>query len=138
MLSLLKELAAYMSARKKWWLLPILVLMVVLGVFVFLSGTAAAPMTIMDATATPFSFFEANAGNDGIFEAILPSRDIIGELNVKRNADAALSAKIPLTSEESEIDEHLNGILWRSCFGSSRPEPRRNHKFAASPGIELR
>ena len=97
-----------------------------------------SPMTIMDATASPFTFFGAQPSNDETFTAILPTKDIIGEVNAKRSADAVLSAKIPLTSEESEIDEQLNGILWRSRFGSSRPEPRRVHKFAASPGMELR
>lgn len=95
-----------------------------------------SPMTIMDATASPFTFFGAQPSNDETFTAILPNKDIIGEVNTKRSADAVLSAKIPLTSEESEIDEHLNGILWRSRFGTSRPEPRRVHKFAASPVIE--
>jgi hypothetical protein len=95
-----------------------------------------SPMTIMDATASPFAFFGSNPDNDGVFTAILPSKEIIGEVNAKRSADAALSAKIPLTSEESEIDEHLNGILWRTQFGNSRPEPRRVHKFAASPSVE--
>jgi YVTN family beta-propeller protein len=97
-----------------------------------------SPMTIMDATASPFAFFGTKPDNDDVFTAILPAKDIIGEVNAKRSADAVLSAKIPLTSEESEIDEHLNGILWRSQFGSSRPEPRRVHKFAAAPSVELK
>jgi hypothetical protein len=97
-----------------------------------------SPMTIMDATASPFAIFGNKPENDGVFTAILPSKEIIGEVNAKRSADAALSAKIPLTSEESEIDEHLNGILWRTQFGSSRPEPRRVHKFAAAPAVELK
>lgn len=97
-----------------------------------------SPMTIMDATAAPFTFFGTEPTNDEGFAAILPSKEIIGEVNAKRSADAALSAKIPLTSEESEIDEHLNGILWRSRFGSTRPVPKRVHKFAAAPGDEQR
>ena len=92
----------------------------------------------MDATAVPFSFFVSTPENDAPYQAILPSKAIIGQVNSQRSADAFLSAKIPLKAEESEIDEHLNGILWRSCFGNSRPAPRRNHKFAASPEIELR
>ena len=44
MLSLLKELAAYMSARKKWWLLPvIMVLLIVGGLLVLAQGSAIAP-----------------------------------------------------------------------------------------------
>ena len=44
MLSLIKELAAYMSARKKWWLLPVVVvLLVVGGLLVLVQGSAVAP-----------------------------------------------------------------------------------------------
>ena len=44
MLSLAKELSAYMSARKKWWLLPIMsVLVLVGGLLVLAKGSAVAP-----------------------------------------------------------------------------------------------
>lgn len=44
MLSLLKDLAAYMSKRKKWWLAPIIaVLFVVGGLLVLAQGSAVAP-----------------------------------------------------------------------------------------------
>ena len=44
MLSLLRELAAYMSARKKWWLAPIIaVLLVIGGLLVLAQGSAVAP-----------------------------------------------------------------------------------------------
>lgn len=44
MLSLAKELAAYMSARRKWWLLPIIVVLVgVGGLLVLAQGSALAP-----------------------------------------------------------------------------------------------
>lgn len=44
MVSLLKELFAYMSARKKWWLLPVLfVLFVFGGLFLLAQGSAIAP-----------------------------------------------------------------------------------------------
>jgi hypothetical protein len=33
----------FLKTSKKWWLLPIVVVLVVFGVLVFLSGTAAAP-----------------------------------------------------------------------------------------------
>lgn len=43
-LSLIKELAAYMSARKKWWLLPvIMILLVVGGMLMLAQGSALAP-----------------------------------------------------------------------------------------------
>ena len=44
MTSLIKELFAYMSARKKWWLMPVLlVLLLVGGLLIFAQGSALAP-----------------------------------------------------------------------------------------------
>ena len=44
MVALLRELLAYMGARKKWWLLPIVVVFVVVGgLLVLAQGSAVAP-----------------------------------------------------------------------------------------------
>jgi Family of unknown function (DUF5989) len=44
MLSLVKELFAYMGARKKWWLLPVIFLLLIVGgMLVLVQGTAIAP-----------------------------------------------------------------------------------------------
>ena len=44
MLALIKELFAYMGARKKWWLLPIVsVLLLFGGLLVLAKGSALAP-----------------------------------------------------------------------------------------------
>ncbi len=41
---LLAELMAYMKARRKWWLIPIIVIMVAVGaLLVFAQGSALAP-----------------------------------------------------------------------------------------------
>jgi hypothetical protein len=37
------ELWAFIRQNKKWWLLPIVVAMLFIGLLIFLSGTAAAP-----------------------------------------------------------------------------------------------
>jgi hypothetical protein len=43
-MSFIKELWAFMRARKKYWLLPIIVMMVLLGVLIVLAqGSAVAP-----------------------------------------------------------------------------------------------
>ncbi|MEZ5844518.1 MAG: DUF5989 family protein [Hyphomicrobiaceae bacterium] len=43
-MSFLSELFAYMSARKKWWLFPVIaVLLVVGGLLVLAKGSALAP-----------------------------------------------------------------------------------------------
>jgi hypothetical protein len=44
MLSLTKELFAYMAARKKWWLMPIIFVVLVFGGLLILAqGSAVAP-----------------------------------------------------------------------------------------------
>ena len=44
MLSLMKELFAYMRARKKWWLFPVIFILVVVGgLLVLTQGSAIAP-----------------------------------------------------------------------------------------------
>ena len=37
------ELWGFLKATRKWWLLPIIVVIVMFGLLVFLSGTGAAP-----------------------------------------------------------------------------------------------
>lgn len=41
--SLISEFWAFLKQNKKWWLLPIVIVMLMLGVLIFLSSTAAAP-----------------------------------------------------------------------------------------------
>lgn len=41
--NVLGELWSLLRANKKWWLLPILVVLVLLGALIVLSGTAVAP-----------------------------------------------------------------------------------------------
>jgi hypothetical protein len=44
MLSVVRELFAYMGARKKWWLFPILIVVVIFGGLLILAqGSAVAP-----------------------------------------------------------------------------------------------
>ena len=37
------ELWGFMKENRKWWLLPILILLLVLGLLIFIAGTGAAP-----------------------------------------------------------------------------------------------
>ena len=41
--SLLAEFWEFLRHNKKWWLLPILIVLMLFGVLIFLSGTGAAP-----------------------------------------------------------------------------------------------
>ena len=41
--TLLGEFWQFLGHNKKWWLLPILIVLLVFGLLIFLSGTGAAP-----------------------------------------------------------------------------------------------
>ena len=41
--SLVSELVGFLKANKKWWLAPIIISILLLGLLVVLGGTAAAP-----------------------------------------------------------------------------------------------
>ncbi len=41
--SLIAEFWSFLKHNKKWWLLPIMLVLLLLGVLIFLSTTAAAP-----------------------------------------------------------------------------------------------
>jgi len=41
--SLFGEFLAFLAHNKKWWLLPIVAVLLLLGLLIFLGGTAAAP-----------------------------------------------------------------------------------------------
>jgi len=40
---ILVELWGFLKQNKKWWLLPILIMLLLFGVLIFLSGTGLAP-----------------------------------------------------------------------------------------------
>jgi hypothetical protein len=42
-MGLLAEFWDFLKHEKKWWLTPIIVVLLLLGVLIFLSGTVAAP-----------------------------------------------------------------------------------------------
>ncbi len=41
--NLIRELVDFLSHNKKWWMTPIILVLLLLGVFVLLGGTIAAP-----------------------------------------------------------------------------------------------
>lgn len=41
---IVREFVDFLRYNKKWWLTPILAVLLILGLFVVLSGTAAAPL----------------------------------------------------------------------------------------------
>ncbi|MBB6050227.1 bifunctional YncE family protein/alkaline phosphatase family protein [Armatimonas rosea] len=91
------------------------------------------PMTLYDATAPALTVFGARPDNDAPYTAILPRKEIIGEVNGRTAYRAKDSERLlnPL-AEESEADEELNEILWRSIKGvKSTPPARRYGPLAA-------
>jgi YVTN family beta-propeller protein len=82
------------------------------------------PMSQYDAVANPINLFGPKLVNSEPYTAIKPSRSIVCEVNTRNAYRAKDSAKIPRYSEESEIDEELNDILWKSIKGTENPTPR--------------
>ena len=39
----LKDLFSFVRARKKWWLMPLIIILLLIGILVILGGTSLAP-----------------------------------------------------------------------------------------------
>lgn len=93
------------------------------------------PMNQYDAAASPFGFFSPSAGNDAPFEAILPAKEIVGEVNKPSAYRAADSARmLNLYAEESLPDEELNDILWGAIKGAT-PRPKVLRGLRVGPKV---
>ena len=88
------------------------------------------PMTLYDAGAPVMAVFGAKPDNDAPYTAILPSKAIIGDVNGRRAYRSQDSERLlnPLV-EESEPDEELNEILWRSIKGEKVAPPARRYSL---------
>jgi hypothetical protein len=82
------------------------------------------PMSQFDAVAPPFQFFSPTASNIEPYKAIKPSREIVCKANTRSAYRSKDSDRIPLDTEESEIDEHLNDILWGAVRGVNTKRPK--------------
>lgn len=88
------------------------------------------PMTLYDAIASPLAVFAAKPENDAPYTAILPAREIIGEVNKKTAYRAGDSARLlNPRKEESAPDEELNDILWHSIKGRAIPAPAKRYSL---------
>ena len=84
------------------------------------------PMSRYDALAPPLAVFGPSAAvNDAPYDAVLPPKEILAEVNGRNAYRAQDSARLlnPL-HEQSGPDEQLNDILWRSLRPSTTPPPR--------------
>jgi hypothetical protein len=93
-----------------------------------------SPMNLYDAIAPPLAVFAASPENDAPYEAILPAKEIIGEVNRATAYRAKDSERLlnPLV-EESLPDEELNDILWHSIKGRNVPAPERRYGLRLHP-----
>ena len=82
------------------------------------------PMSQYDAVASPIAVFSDSLVNPEPFTAIKPDRDILCQYNKPSAYRSKDSARISFYSEESEIDEELNEILWKSIKGVNQPMPK--------------
>lgn len=82
------------------------------------------PMSQFDAVAPPFRCFGANAVNIEPYTAIKPARDIVCKANERSAYRSNDSNRVSHFGEESEIDEHLNDILWGAIRGASSVRPK--------------
>lgn len=81
-------------------------------------------MSQYDAVASPIDVFGKTPDNIEPFKAILPPAEILKAVNTKASPNAKLSAKISRFTEESDMDEKLNMILWQAIKGKDVPMPK--------------
>jgi len=83
------------------------------------------PMNQYDAVASPIAVFGSNLVNAEPFTAIKPPRDIVCRVNDKKAYRSQWSDRISQYSEESDVDEELNEVLWHAIKGPNVSMPRR-------------
>lgn len=81
------------------------------------------PMNQYDAVAPPLDVFADRRVNLGGYEAILPARSIIAEVNRPTAYRARDSARLNFHDPDSVPDELLNDILWHAVMGRRAPKP---------------
>jgi len=81
------------------------------------------PMNQYDAVASPIAVLTKRMANSEPYQAILPAKEILAGVNSRSAYRSGDSAKISQWIEESEVDEELNDILWKSIKGRHVPTP---------------
>ncbi len=81
------------------------------------------PLCQYDAGATVFNFFSDTPDNDEPFTAILPAKEIAGEVNQKTAYKADISARLDFARADAVPDDLLTEIVWHSVKGASAPMP---------------
>lgn len=85
------------------------------------------PLNQYDAAASPIAVFGKAPANDAPYSAILPSREIIAEVNGRTAYRAALSATLDFSHEDAVPDAVLNDLIWHAIKGAAVAEPPIRH-----------
>lgn len=91
-----------------------------------------SPLCQYDAVARPYEFFTSDDSNGAPYEAILPSRRIITEINARTAYRAQESAKLPFAEADAVDDDLLSNILWHAVKGANTPEPAKRYGLVGS------
>ena len=82
------------------------------------------PLNQYDAVASPINVFSKDAKNEEPYDAILPEKKVISDVNDESAYRAKYSAiLIARTREDSAPDIELNDILWGAIKGAKTPRP---------------
>jgi len=92
------------------------------------------PLNQYTAVAEPLAVFTDTPQNSDPYQAILPAKEIVSEINGAQayRAQDSLALLNPLV-EESAPDEELNDILWHAIKGVDVPAPPRRYTLRLSP-----
>ncbi len=86
------------------------------------------PMNSYDAIASPIQVFSRKLANSEPYMAILPAKEIVGEINTKNAYRSKDSERlISRFKEETYADIELNDILWGAIKGAHTPKPSRTN-----------
>ena len=90
------------------------------------------PMNLYDAAAPALAVFAATPENAAPYDALLPAKEIIAEVNGKTAYRAADSARlIPRREADTTPDDELNDILWHSIKGKNTPMPPARYSLSS-------
>ena len=95
------------------------------------------PLSQYDAVANPINVFGPEMSNSETYQAILPAKDIIQEVNLRtayRSEDS--DRLISRFKEDTAPDFELNDILWGSIKGAKTPRPAmKGARWQALPTV---
>ena len=92
-----------------------------------------APMNQYDAVAPVLDVFSVGPDNADPYQAILPAKAIVGEVNGRTAYRAKDSQRLDFTKEDAVPDDLLNDILWHGIMGRNKPKPEVRYGLRVRP-----